>query len=100
MWNIRAMKHTHPVEDWYALHEVYYNGFGQVSMWTVNPISITGDSVEELREYLVMCLNDLDKSKEDALDFDAEGYNYYISSSMFEEIIEDIECGNYYLEEC
>ena len=53
-WHYRpTVEHTDdgPV---YAMREVYYDDEGNVTGWTANPATITGDSLEELAETIIL----------------------------------------------
>lgn len=52
-WNYRVV-HT---GDEYGIHEVYYDPTG----WTVEPVPVVADSVEDLRDVLNRMLAALDK---------------------------------------
>lgn len=63
-WNYQVMKHTHTypngeTEDYYAIHE-YYN-MKEGGGWTLNPITLTGESVEDLKEVLRLIAIDIDR---------------------------------------
>lgn len=76
-WNVRIIKHTRPKDDplfevgpvWYGVHEVYYNEKHQVWGWTTAPVHISGETEEDVKEYLRMIYRDamsqsvLDKEK-------------------------------------
>ena len=38
----------------YAMREVYYDDEGNVTGWTANPATITGDSLEDLAETIIL----------------------------------------------
>ena len=58
-WHYQIMKHNTDQEDYYAVHEYYDMADGQV--WTENPVSITGNDVEELKKTLQYILDDIEK---------------------------------------
>jgi ethanolamine utilization microcompartment shell protein EutL len=43
----------------YAIHEMYPLDEGDA--WTENPVTVTGESVEDVKKSLVMMLNDIDR---------------------------------------
>lgn len=51
-WRYRVMKHDEGASEppYLAIHEVYDDPPG----WTTNPVSVGGESIEELREVLIM----------------------------------------------
>lgn len=49
-WNYRIMRHTYPNgENWYALHEVYYDKDGKIEMYSEDAIYPHGKDEEEVR---------------------------------------------------
>ena len=46
-WNYRIIKH----EDYYGLHEVYYDDEGEVDAWTLEPLWV-GDDIKDLQDSL------------------------------------------------
>jgi hypothetical protein len=65
-WNHRVVKETFNKgklneEDWYSVREVFYNDDGSIYSYTIEPVDIAGNSIDDLREYLQWCLNCLDK---------------------------------------
>jgi hypothetical protein len=67
-WNHRVMKRVTKYGTYYGVHEVYYDSEGKVEGYTA-PVSVVGESIEEIKQYLEMILNCLDK---DILDYDDE----------------------------
>lgn len=65
-WNHRVMRHNAGAENEYlAIHEVYYgidedDNKDKVG-WTLDPISVSGETIDELRETLERMLRALDK---------------------------------------
>lgn len=74
-WNFRVMQHTQVdkesgrVSQWLAIHEVYYEGLEVNDLevtssevgYTENPVTMTAESVEELRFMLKRMLGALEK---------------------------------------
>jgi hypothetical protein len=61
-WNHRVLRHDHPTDPYYAIHECYYDeGQTEPHSWTSDPIDVVGSSVTELRETLERMLKSLDK---------------------------------------
>lgn len=61
-WNHRVVKQK--LEDgseWFSVREVFYNDDGSIYAYTENPIDISGESIEAMREYCQWVLNCLDK---------------------------------------
>lgn len=54
-WNYRIIKRTYEDDDYYELHEVYYEEGNKFS-WTVDAICPYGETVEELRSNIDMML--------------------------------------------
>ena len=61
-WNHRVVKQILDTgAEWFSIREVFYNDNGSINSYTVDPVGIVGESIDELREYLQWCLNSLDK---------------------------------------
>jgi len=63
-WRYQLMyrKYDRPVdgqEGYYAVHEYYETAAG--NSWTAGPITIEGDSVEDVKKMLMLILKDIDK---------------------------------------
>jgi len=43
-------------DDWYQIHEVYYNSKREPDSWTVKGIAPGGNTLEELRDELIKML--------------------------------------------
>lgn len=74
-WNHRILKRTYPgafVETLYQVHEVYYDDSGKPTMCTENPISVTGETVEEIYETLNRMIKAAEKPVLDWDDFNTE----------------------------
>jgi hypothetical protein len=60
-WNHRVMRKEHDnSESTYGIHEVYYKQ-GKANMWTEDPVEVTGDDVQELKQTLERMLLALEK---------------------------------------
>lgn len=62
-WNHRVMKHDKADgdDDWYQIHEVFYNSEGERESWTVGGIAPGGNTLEDLRDELHMMLEATEK---------------------------------------
>ena len=62
-WNHRVMKHEKADggDDWYQIHEVYYNSKREPDGWTKNGIAPGGSTLEELRDELIRMLEATEK---------------------------------------
>ncbi len=69
-WNNRIVRHRDKAEDYYEIHEVYYDENGKIDGVTEESIKPYGDTVEELIEHLEQLLKDAVRSKEDVLNYD------------------------------
>lgn len=49
-WNYRVIHSVEQGEDWYAIHEVYYDAEGTPKDMTVEPVAVGGGTLDELRE--------------------------------------------------
>ena len=65
MWNNRIVKHKKDVGvqsySWYSVHEVFYNENGGINGYTEDPISIVGETVEDVKSQLKMIMKDIEK---------------------------------------
>ena len=65
-WHYQVMYHKYKTptaftgEGYYAVHEKFVLGDGE-TLWTENPVELTGESVEDIKESLRLILNDIDK---------------------------------------
>ncbi len=66
-WRYRVMRHDEGAKEppYLAIHEVYSDPPG----WTTNPATVGGESIEELREVLIMMRRAL---AEPVLDYEPE----------------------------
>ena len=62
-WHYQLMRHTDDNgEAHFAMHEYYPEGDGcDGDGWTVSPVTVDGNSVEEVKEVLQMMLADIEK---------------------------------------
>lgn len=61
-WNYRLVKHRTPVEDFYSIHEVYYDENGGVRSFTENGSNPNGfETPEEVKNTLNMMLEAFSK---------------------------------------
>jgi len=65
-WNNRVMHQTFKSaggsEEWYQIHEVYYDKDGNIDGYTKDAIAPGGNTIDELRTELERMLKCLDKS--------------------------------------
>lgn len=64
-WNYRLIHHDTPhvevpPEDWYAIHEIFYNENNKIILRSVEPVTVEGETKEEI-------LNNLKKMTEAVL---------------------------------
>ena len=52
MWNNRIVKHKKDDAVWYSVHEVFFNSRGDIFGYTEEPITILGETVEEVKTKL------------------------------------------------
>jgi hypothetical protein len=59
-WHYQLMRHTDPLSDdvYYAVHEYYDLETGPA--WTLSPVTVDGESVDDVRKMLVCILKDMD----------------------------------------
>lgn len=62
-WNHRVMKHekVDGDDDWYQIHEVYYNNKREPNGWTQHGIKPGGNTLEDLRDELIRMLEATEK---------------------------------------
>ncbi len=60
-WNYRVLKTKDGEDDWYQIHEVYYDKDGKVEGWTKNGAIVAGNTLDEVRDSLERMLKALDK---------------------------------------
>ena len=62
-WNHRVMKRVEfdGDDDWYQIHEVFYDSNRQPESWTVEGIAPGGNTLEELRDELIRMLEATEK---------------------------------------
>ena len=66
-WNYRVIKHA---EQQFSIHEVYYDEEGKPHSMTVDPVSAFGETLEELKDDLLLISVALTKPVLDAKMFD------------------------------
>ena len=60
-WNYRVMKSKDGEDDWYQIHEVYCDEYNNVSGWTKNGATVSGNTIDEVRSSLKLMLASLNK---------------------------------------
>lgn len=58
-WSYRAIKKQYLDEEYYEIHEVYYNQDGDIWGMTENPIAPIGQTLDELINELQMIITDI-----------------------------------------
>ena len=61
MWNNRIVKHEKDGIIWCSVHEVFYNENGGIVGYTDKPITIVGETVEDVKSQLDMIIRDIEK---------------------------------------
>ena len=59
MWNNRIIKHEKDGVTWYSVHEAFYNEDGSIYAHTEDPITIVGETEEEVVEQAEQILRDI-----------------------------------------
>lgn len=67
-WNYRIYRYGEEAGGGLGLHEAYYED-GKIVRYTKDPI-IVGDNIDELKEALAMMGRDIERCKDDILDYD------------------------------
>jgi len=62
MWNNRIVKHEKDDTVWHSVHEVFYNENGGINGYTVDPIPILGETVEDVKSQLKMIMKDIEEA--------------------------------------
>ena len=60
-WNHRLMKMKDGEDDFYQIHEVYYDKEGKVESYTKNGVTVGGKDIGEVKWVLLEMLKALDK---------------------------------------
>jgi len=60
-WNYRVLKSVDDDDDWFQLHEIYYNKDNKVNGWVKAGATVHGNSIDDLRDTLNKMLEALDK---------------------------------------
>ncbi len=60
-WNHRVLKSKDGDDDWFQIHEMYYDQRHKPNGWTKSGATVCGNSIDELRETLHKMLEALDK---------------------------------------
>ena len=63
MWNNRIVKHEKDDTVHYSVHEVFYKEDGGIYGYTENPITILGETVEDVKSQLEMIMKDIEKNE-------------------------------------
>jgi len=58
-WNYRLIRKEHEGEEYFAIHEVYYNEEGVPHSVTQDPVPVLGDTTEEVTHTLIHMLKAL-----------------------------------------
>ena len=61
MWNNRIIKHEKDYTVLYSVHEVFYSENGGVNGYTEDPITILGETVEDVILQLQIIMQDIEK---------------------------------------
>jgi hypothetical protein len=57
-WHYRVIKHLHPQQDWFGIHEVYIDSEGKIS-WSAEPIKIAAETYNDIKKQLELMNSDL-----------------------------------------
>lgn len=60
-WNYRLLKTKDGDDDFYQIHEVYYNDKGEVDGWTAKGATVGGHSKAEVKWTLMEMLSSLER---------------------------------------
>ena len=62
-WNYRVLKSKDGDDDWFQLHEIYYDKENTVNGWVKAGATVHGNSIDDLRDTLNKMLEALDKEE-------------------------------------
>mgnify|MGYP001560878605 CR=1 FL=1 len=51
-WNHRVIRHVESDNEWYAIHDVYYDENDEPDGVTLDPEAVIGDNLEDLQQTL------------------------------------------------
>ena len=85
MWNNRIIKHEKDDTVWYSVHEVFYSENGGVNGYTEDPITILGETVEDVKSQLEMITKDIEKHE--VIDASTVKFEDWFSDKL--DVIED-----------
>ena len=71
-WNYRVIRHVHEDEEYYAIHEVYYDDDGNPRMCSVEGVPPGGSDIDELCSDIYMMIEALERDTLDYTDFDPD----------------------------
>ena len=58
-WNYRVVQHGESKDSHFAVHEVFYDESGNITHWTADPINITGEDLDEVKDVVVQIAKDI-----------------------------------------
>ena len=61
-WNLRIIYHDSDKYPWYGVHEVFYNENLEITNYTINSVDISGESEEEVKNYINMIQKDINRA--------------------------------------
>ena len=61
-WNIRIIHHDKDEHPWFGVHEVFYNDDQSIYAYTTEAIDISGETEEDVKEYVRMIVKDIESS--------------------------------------
>lgn len=67
-WNYRLVRHTQGDDSYITVHEVYYDDDGNPKAYTIDAVSPGGETLDELRDDLILYLQAFGKGVLDADD--------------------------------
>ena len=61
-WNHRVVKEIlENGDEWFTVREVFYNKDGSIYAYTEEAVDVSGESIDEIKEYLEWCLKSLEQ---------------------------------------
>lgn len=84
-------------EEWYAIHEVFYNSKDEIVSWTQDPIEVVGDDYMTTLETLELMMKDIEKYP--ILDYNMKAEGKWDWDNEEEEYVEIKDINDFFKEE-
>jgi hypothetical protein len=100
-WNHRVIKKVFDNGDeQYSLQEVFYNKDGEILYYTLDPVDLACETIEDLKEYIGWCLKSLESpvleegkivlaKEDDEYQYEEESKDYVFDDDVDDYIVDD-----------